>query len=103
MQSWKGETSVKERFVLPEEKVLPFLTGKYTLEEAVEALREKGKSEEEIAKFSQLFEEVQQTVDSKQLQPMVRTQYMRTAFQVTPPTRGPLYRLPPSTPPSPPP
>lgn len=69
--------------MLPEEKVLPFLTGKYTLEEAVQALRDKGKTEDEIAKFSELFEEVQQVVDSKQLQPMVRTQYMRTAFQAS--------------------
>ena len=41
-----------------------------------------GKSDEEIAKFSQLFTEVQQAVDSKQLNPMIRTQYMRTAFQI---------------------
>ena len=29
-----------------------------------------------------MFSEVQQAVDSKQLHPMVRTQYMRTAFQI---------------------
>ena len=31
---------------------------------------------------SQLFTEVYKAVDSKQLKPLVRTQYMRTAFQV---------------------
>ena len=41
-----------------------------------------GKSEEEIQKFATLFQEVQQAVDSKQLNPMIRTQYMRTAFQI---------------------
>jgi len=81
-ESWKGETSVKERFVLPEEQVLPFLQGRYTLDEAKAALRDKGKKEEEIEKFAELFEEIQQTVDAKQLCPMVRTQYMRTAFQI---------------------
>ena len=41
-----------------------------------------GKSEDEIKKFSEIFQEVQKVVDSKQLNPMIRTQYMRTAFQI---------------------
>lgn len=45
-------------------------------------LRAAGKSEKEIHKFLELFTEVQQQVDSKQLRPLVRTQYMRTAFQI---------------------
>lgn len=43
---------------------------------------EQGKSDEEIAKFATIFQEVQKVVDSKQLNPMIRTQYMRTAFQI---------------------
>ena len=41
-----------------------------------------GKTETEIQKFSTLFSEIQKVVDSKQLNPMIRTQYMRTAFQI---------------------
>lgn len=41
-----------------------------------------GKSEEEIAKVSTLFTEVQRTVDAKQLSPQIRTQYMQTTFQI---------------------
>ena len=41
-----------------------------------------GKAEEEVKKFAKIFQEVQQVVDSKQLNPMIRTQYMRTAFQI---------------------
>ena len=41
-----------------------------------------GKSEDEIAKFSKLFAEIQQQIDTKQLRPMIRTQYLRTAFQI---------------------
>jgi hypothetical protein len=40
-ESWKGEESVKERFTLPEDKVVPFLTGKYKLDQAVADLRKK--------------------------------------------------------------
>lgn len=81
-EGWKGEESVKERFQLPEDKVVPFLEGDYKLEEAVNDLRAKGKSEEEVEMFAELFQEVQEQVDSKQLKPMIRTQYMRSAFQI---------------------
>ena len=33
-ESWKGEESVKERFTLPESRMVPFLEGEYTLERA---------------------------------------------------------------------
>ena len=41
-----------------------------------------GKSEGEIEKFKKFFIETQRVVDAKQLRPMIRTQYMRTAFQI---------------------
>lgn len=87
-ESWKGEESVKERFVVAEDKVVPFLDGDYSLEQALADMEavatRKGKtvSQEEKAKFSELFMETLNAVDSKQLKPFVRTQYMRTAFQV---------------------
>lgn len=41
-----------------------------------------GKSEEDANKAARLFSEIQQQIDSKQLKPFIRTQYMRSAFQV---------------------
>lgn len=81
-ESWKGEESVKERFALPEPCVVPFLEGRYTPADAAEDLRLKGKSAEEVAKFQALAEEVYSQIDAKQLTPMIRTQYWRTAFQI---------------------
>ena len=40
-ESWKGEESVKERVVLPENKVVPFLEQTYTVEQAKQDLRAK--------------------------------------------------------------
>ena len=40
-ESWKGEESVKERFTLPEPKMVPFLEGEYTVEQACADLRAK--------------------------------------------------------------
>lgn len=50
--------------------------------QAVAEMRAAGKAEEDIESFSHLFTECQKQVDSKQLRPFVRTQYMRTAFQI---------------------
>ncbi len=41
------------------------------------------KTKDEESKFTQLFSEIQTVVESKQLRPMVRTQYYRTAFQAS--------------------
>jgi len=81
-EKWKGELSVKERFRLKADQVVSFLNGALTLDQAVAWLKEKGKSEKDIKKFSALFSEVQQQVDSKQLKSFIRTSYMRTAFQI---------------------
>ena len=40
-ESWKGEESVKERFTLKENQMVPFLTGDLTLEDAAAQLRQK--------------------------------------------------------------
>lgn len=65
-------------------QVVPFLEGDYAPAEFKTDLDDQGQiqGEAEAAAVS-LFDEVQKAVDSKQLKPMVRTQYMRTAFQVS--------------------
>lgn len=139
---------MKERVVLPEAKVVPFLDQTYTVEQVKDDLRAKvglhidipshslnihatfvihqfhnsiefnngsilplhilqhlesnkiqccggmnsdtcnpypflqGKSEAEIERFGVFYTEAQKVVDSKQLRPAIRTQYMRTAFQI---------------------
>lgn len=41
-----------------------------------------GKSEGDVDKAAALFSEIQLQLDAKQLKPFIRTQYMRSAFQV---------------------
>ena len=42
-ESWKGEESVKERFTLPEDKMVPYLEGEYTLQQAQRDLKAKAR------------------------------------------------------------
>lgn len=45
-------------------------------------MKAKGKSKDEIEDWDTLVTEVCQAINSKQLVPTLRTQYMRTAFQI---------------------
>ena len=91
-ESWTGDESVKERFALPAELVMPFLQGKHTWEMEKKRLiashakknpdGSKKMSSSELEGIRVLFSEVQAAAEAKQLQPTLRTVYMRTAFQV---------------------
>ena len=71
-----------DSFPLPEAMVVGFLEGDLPLAAALEIWRSKGQTEEQIRRFSELFEEVQKLVDAKQLKPTIRIQFMRTLFQI---------------------
>ncbi|KAI9490634.1 VTC domain-containing protein [Zychaea mexicana] len=82
-EDWTGEKSVKARFPVKEKYLNAFLSGEYTTDELFAKMREQGKhSEKEIEEMEQLAQEVQYTVLTKRLHPMMRTFYNRTAFQL---------------------
>lgn len=81
-ESWAGEVSVKERFIINETQVPSLLAGTFDVDGEVKKLRAKGKSEEDVKEWLDLNTEVIQAINSKQLVPTMRTQYMRTAFQI---------------------
>jgi SPX domain protein involved in polyphosphate accumulation len=81
-ESWAGELSVKERFIIPESKVPSLMAGKFDLQGELQRLKDKGKKEEDVKEWYTLASEVVQAINSKQLVPTMRTQYMRVAFQI---------------------
>jgi hypothetical protein len=80
--SWAGEVSVKERFTVNEKLVASILRGEFDLQAELDKMAAKGKHENDINEYAKLATEVMQVVSSKQLEPTMRTQYMRTAFQI---------------------
>lgn len=82
-EDWTGEKSVKARFSLKEKNVNAFLNGRMTVESVFEKMRREGKkSEKEIADLEQLAREVQYRVITRELVPVTRSFYNRTAFQL---------------------
>ena len=80
-ESWCGEVSVKERFALHVDDVVPFLRGEHRVESVAAAMREQGKGQAEIDAMSLLFTEVYEKISTLGLEPAVRTQYYRAAWQ----------------------
>lgn len=82
-EDWTGEKSVKARFPIKEHLVNAFLRGEYTMDAELQALVDKGKkTQAEVDSMIQLASEVQYRILTKQLQPVMRTFYNRTAFQL---------------------
>lgn len=80
--SWTGEVSVKERFIVSVEEVDSILNNEFDKTPHIERMQQKGKSDDEIEEWEKLVDEVCQAINSKLLVPTIRTQYMRTAFQI---------------------
>ena len=65
-----------------QDQVQSLINGTFDINAEIERMKAKGKSESEIKEWTDLATEVKQAISSKQLIPTVRTQYMRTAFQI---------------------
>ncbi|EIN09987.1 SPX-domain-containing protein [Punctularia strigosozonata HHB-11173 SS5] len=82
-EDWTGEKSVKARFPIKENKVNAFLRGEYTVDADFQELVTKGKkTQQEVDSMIQLANEVQYAILTRKLQPVMRTFYNRTAFQL---------------------
>ncbi|KAF9052436.1 SPX-domain-containing protein [Hymenopellis radicata] len=82
-EDWTGEKSVKARFPIKEHLVNDFLRGEYTMDEEFQQLVKKGKkTQQEVDSMIQLANEVQYAILTRKLQPVMRTFYNRTAFQL---------------------
>ncbi|RDB26192.1 Vacuolar transporter chaperone 4 [Hypsizygus marmoreus] len=82
-EDWTGEKSVKARFPIKEHLVNAFLQGEYTVDDEFQQLVKKGKkTQQEVDGMIQLANEVQYAVLTRKLQPVMRSFYNRTAFQL---------------------
>jgi hypothetical protein len=82
-EDWTGEESVKARFKLKEKNVNAYLRGEMTPDKVFEKERRDNKRpEKDIASDEQLAREIQYRVLTRELVPVTRSFYHRTAFQL---------------------
>ena len=71
------------RFSIKEKYIKPFIKGDYKMEKSVEKLRDReGTDGNGVASLQRSIEDIQKFIKDHELQPMLRANYTRTAFQI---------------------
>lgn len=70
--------SEEVRFTIKEKYIKPFLDGSYKMEKSIDKLRDR----EHIDNMRRIVEDMQTNIKEKELQPVLRANYTRTAFQI---------------------
>ncbi|KAI9276285.1 VTC domain-containing protein [Sporodiniella umbellata] len=77
----RGE--LNDRFTIKDKYIAGFLKGDTTfIDKYVRKMKNSGRSAEDIEKHEKLVREVQQAVMKRKMEPVLRTYYRRTAFQI---------------------
>lgn len=75
--------SEDSRFSIKEKYIEPFIKGDYKMEKTVEKLRDReGTDGNGVASLQRSIEDIQKFIKDHELQPMLRANYTRTAFQI---------------------
>jgi SPX domain protein involved in polyphosphate accumulation/uncharacterized membrane protein YidH (DUF202 family) len=77
-----ADGSEEQRFPIKEKYIEPFIQGKYKMEKSIAKLRNQQKSEEQIEYFQNAVDSIQAFIKANDLQPVLRANYTRTAFQI---------------------
>ena len=67
--------------MVDEDQVILMLEGKYDIQAELAKMKARGVSNDQISDWKQLATEICSAITNKQLRPVMRTQYMRTAFK----------------------
>jgi hypothetical protein len=79
----KGDAAEEVRFPIKAKYVQAFLQDKYHMEKSIEKMEYRpNKDQEKVDKFKNAVTEIQSFVKDQKLQPVLRANYTRTAFQI---------------------
>lgn len=79
----EGNAAEEVRFPIKAKYIQDFLEGNYHMEKSVDKLeRRPARNDEEVEQFKKSVKDIQEFVKEKKLQPVLRANYTRTAFQV---------------------
>ena len=74
-------TSEEHKFVIKEKYIKPFLDGEYKMEKSVQKMERQGQKAEEVEEFQSTADTLQEFVRENHLEPVIRANYRRSAFQ----------------------
>lgn len=74
-------SSEERRFPIKDKFIQPFIHGEYKMEKNVQKLERQGRPEQAVADYQQVVHDIQEFIKEKNLEPVLRANYTRTAFQ----------------------
>jgi SPX domain protein involved in polyphosphate accumulation/uncharacterized membrane protein YidH (DUF202 family) len=74
-------SSEERKFPIKEKYIKPFLDGEYKMEKSVQKMERQGKKAEDVQEFQSTADAIQKFVRENKLEPVVRANYKRAAFQ----------------------
>ena len=74
-------TSEEKRFTIKEKYIQPFIKGEYKMEKTIQKMERQGQPEARIEEFKNTVGGIQKFILDNGLQPVLRANYTRTAFQ----------------------
>jgi uncharacterized membrane protein YidH (DUF202 family) len=74
-------SSEEKRFPIKEKYVQPFIKGVYKMEKSIQKMERQGQPEAKIEEFKNTVNDIQKFILDNDLQPVLRANYTRTAFQ----------------------
>ena len=79
----EGDDSDEVRVNIKDKYVMPFIRGKYNMEKSIQKLQDrKGEDAQEAQDLRKSANEIQKFLQENDLQPILRANYTRTAFQI---------------------
>ncbi|CAN8103393.1 unnamed protein product [Discula destructiva] len=74
-------SSEEHKFPIKAKYIKQFIDGDYHMEKAIAKMERQGQSADEVAKFKATIDGIQNFIEEHKLEPVVRANYKRTAFQ----------------------
>jgi len=74
-------SSEEKRFKIKEKWIMPLLSGEYKMERTIQKMERQGQSADVIKEFKDTVDEIQTFIQKFKLEPVLRANYTRTAFQ----------------------
>jgi len=81
-EAWSLDDSTKERFSLPQKQIFSFMKGKFDIDEHFDKVAQKTGNTRQIEFGRSLAKEVNSLIQTRGMQPLLRTSYYRCAFQL---------------------
>lgn len=77
------ETSEEQKFTTKSKYIQRFLQGEYSMDKDVQRLKDRvGEDSKEVRVLQKTIKDIQQLISENELQPVLRANYTRTAFQI---------------------